>query len=269
MLSEFDKQRLQAGFDGELEPGEWQRLRESLKDSPEAAAYLEELEALRRELDAAPEVPVPTGLAEAIKREIPAAGVPGAGAPGDNVTRVDFTAGRDRAPRRAVNLRGGLALAASLVLAVGLGVQFMGVSELGTDSDLRSRMTGTLVDSAAQDAQQHWRWQGTDARATLRRSDSGLTLELEVEADPRTDLVLDLSGDQWRWRQDAASANLFQADGDQLRLAVKGKQRYRLELEPATMDGDSAQGTPPAAPRIGIAVQRMGRTLDQGAIVPD
>lgn len=265
MLSEFDKQRLQAGFDGELEPGEWQRLREALADSPEAAAYLAELEALQAKLEAAPEVAVPAGLAEAIKRQIPPAGN------GRNVTRVDFAAGaagRERSPRLAVNLRGGLALAASLVLAVGLGVQFLGVSELGMDSDLRSRMTGTLLEPGAKDSRQQWQWQGMAARAVLFRNDNGLTLDLEVDAGPAADLVLDVSGDQWRWRQDAASAAFSNATGGRLQLAVKGEQRYRLELEPATTDGESAQGIPPV-PRISIAVQRLGELPSQGTIVPD
>lgn len=266
-LSDTDKQRLQAGFDGELEPGEWRRIREEFRDSPEAAAWLAELAAVREALDDAPEIPVPPGLAASIKRQIPQRS-------GGSVTRVDF-GGRERQPNRrprpAANFAGGLALAASLVLAVGLGVQFLGVSELGMDSQMRSRMTGTLLDTDALEAQRHWQWEGMDARATLMRSDSGLTLELELDADPSADLVLLVSGDQWRWRQDATSVPFSKGRdlaGERLQLPVNGEKRYRLVLEPDTRDGGPAQGPLPA-PRIDIAMQRDGQLLHQGIIVAD
>lgn len=279
VLTDADKLRLQAGFDGELTPQEWHRLREDFRDSPEAEAYLAELATLRETLASAPDAPVPAGLAESIKAQIPR---PSAGRERDvkergNVIPVRFGGrGQGHSPRPARQLAGGLALAASLVLAVGLGVQFLGVSELGMDSQMRSRMTGTLLEPAAMEAQRHWQWEGMDARASLMRSASGLTLELELDAESATDLVLQVSGDQWRWRQEATSVPIStgrgistgrDAAGEQLRLAVNGKKRYRLVLEPATRDGDSAQGPLPA-PRIGVAVQRDGQLVHQGAIVP-
>jgi len=295
MLSDFDKQALQAGFDGELDAREWRRLQDNMRDSEAASAYLAELETIHQVLDGAQEVPVPSGLTDAIKQSIPAqrevhhsratlrgkapgarrplppsGSKPAAAKPG--VSRAQFGRGRDtRQPGAAVNWAGGLALAASLVMAVGLGVQFYGGSELGMDSHMRSRMTGALVDPAAMEAAQHWQWDAMDTRIRLMRSAAGLTLELEADADPAADLVLLVSGDQWRWRQDAASADLSTGRGAaprQLRLAVNGEQRYRLELEPATRDGEIAQGSLPA-PRIKLEVQRDGHLLDRAEIVPD
>jgi hypothetical protein len=263
MLSDIDKQRLQAGFDGELDAREWRRLRESFRDCAEADAYLAELAALQGVLSAAPEVPVPGDLAANIKQLIT---VP---AGDDKVSRVDFGARRRAQPRPAVNLAGGLALAASLLLAVLVGVQFSGVSELGTDSPLRSRMTGTLLDSSAQDAQQHWQWPGGEARAALLSGANGLTLALDLATEFPVELVLGVSGDQWRWRQEATSAPF--SDGQraapgQLRLAVdatRAPQRYRFALEPLSRDGKAAQG---AASRVDVRVEQGGRLLQEATL---
>ncbi|GAB3291575.1 DUF3379 domain-containing protein [Parahaliea aestuarii] len=258
MLSDFDKQRLQAGFDGELTSTEWRQLQDEFRDSAEAREWLAELESLRSALAGAPEVPVPKDLAAAIKARIPASE--------GNVRRVDFAAPRNTARP----LWGGLALAASLVVAVGVGMQFWGVAELGTDSQLRSRMTGTLLDAAAMEAQRHWQWQGMDARALLVRDNTGLVLELELDAQPAADLVLSLDGEQWRWRQDVAGRRQSDAKrpAAEMRLAVAGEERYRLEIEPDTRDGVAAQGTLPA-PRIHVRMERDGHSLDRGTIEPD
>ncbi|WP_116368818.1 anti-sigma factor family protein [Parahaliea mediterranea] len=257
MLSDFDRQRLQAGFDGELTPTEWRQLQDTFKDNAEAREWLAELEDLRNTLDGVPDVPVPEDLAAAIKARIPAGQ--------SNVRQVDFAARRSHRP-----LWGGLALAASLVVAVGAGMQFWGVSELGMDSQLRSRMTGTLFDAAAMEAQRHWQWPGMEARALLVRDDTGLVLELELAAQPAAELVLSLDGEQWRWRQDAASRSNTEVKrpAAEMRLAVAGEQRYRLELEPDTRDGEAAQGTL-SAPRIHLRMERDGQSLDRGTIAPD
>ncbi|MFV0278863.1 MAG: hypothetical protein ACK5HY_17015 [Parahaliea sp.] len=258
MLSDADKQRLQAGFDGELPAGEWRRLQVEFAGNDAAAAWLHELERLAAALDAAAEVVVPPGLAGNIKSSLKA--------PRDTVQRVDFnTRGRPVAKVAA-----GLALAASLLLAVGVGMQFGGVTELGKDSQLRSRMTGTLLDVAAMEARHQWQWQGMDARAMLMREASGLVLDLELEAAPRAELVLALPDGQWRWRQDAggeAQSGVESSVPGQLRLAVQGDRRYRFHLEPATRDGEIAHGRLPA-PRIEVSVEQGGEQLHQGAIVP-
>lgn len=268
MLGDSDKQRLQAGFDGELTPTEWRRVQEEFRGNVEAEAWLAELAHLRSTLDAVPEVPVPKDLAAAIKARIPAAAIrEETERKESNVRHVDFAARR----RPLGPLAGGLALAASLVMAVGVGVQFWGVSELGTDSQLRSRMTGTLFDATAPEAQQHWQWQGMDARALLVRDRTELALELELDAHTAADLVLSLDGEQWRWRPDTAGGSEMQTssgDADVLRLAVAGVQRYRLMLEPDTREGGAAQGTPPP-PQIHVRLERDGQSIDRGTIGPD
>ncbi|TXS94085.1 hypothetical protein FV139_10785 [Parahaliea maris] len=269
MLGDSDKQRLQAGFDGELTPTEWRRVQEEFRGNAEAQAWLAELAHLRSTLDAVPEVPVPKDLAAAIKVRIPEAAIKERSERKESTVRhVDFAA--RRRPLRP--LVGGLALAASLVMAVGIGVQFWGVSELGMDSQLRSRMTGTLFDAAAPEAQQHWQWPGMDARALLVRDNSELALELELDAQTAAELVLSLDGEQWRWRQDAAGASEMQqasgSDESVLRLAVAGEQRYRLMLEPYTRDGGSAQGTPPT-PQVHLRLERDGQSIHRGTIGPD
>ncbi len=257
MLSDDEKLRLQAGFDGELSPAEWQRLQAEYADSEAAMAYLAELQALQLTLTGSPEPEVPADLAGRIKILVPET---------DQATAPVVHLDRERRHSRSApssQWLGGLALAASFLLALGLGLHLTW-EQASEPQQMQDWMTGSLLGSATVLDRRQVQWDGLEARAVLLQEDGHFALDLELVSPTTSDLLLQVDGDRWRWSQAAGTGQRIglSAAGTQLYLAVNGAERFRLPLEPVTMDGEQVQDPLPA-PRITLSRQRDGQAVNQ------
>lgn len=126
MTTRLDPMRLGAFVDGELTPDEARALEAALRDDPEAAALVARLradrEALAQAFDAALDAPLPEAVLAMLD---PSASAGGAG------SRPTATVLAFPVWRRAPVVAGGLALAASALLAVGLTLRPANVPNTG------------------------------------------------------------------------------------------------------------------------------------------
>ncbi|MFV0478723.1 MAG: hypothetical protein ACK5ME_12950 [Parahaliea sp.] len=270
MLSDADKLRLQAGFDGVLSPHEWQQLQDEFADSSEAGILLAELGDLKSRLDDLPLIDVPPQLAANIKSELGCFSI--LSCESGRVDKQGYVQERRRIPempRPAVNWVVGMALAASLIMAVSLSMHLL--EDHTVEAGMQAWMSGSLLDTDKLIERRRWHWAELDGSATLIRDNDQLVLDLELDASiPLSNLVLEIAGSGWQWKinhTDAAVTIGRSAAGEQLRMAVDGSWRKRFMLEPVTTDGEYAQDLI-LAPQIRIALQRDGQPVNELIIGP-
>ena len=203
-MNEQDSLELQALVDGELDAAAEERLRQRLGNDPEAAQLEQELQALGQLLGNTPEPEVPNNLEQRILQRVP---LP--------VDRRADTAMIARLPRRERPQWQGFALAASLFVAVIVGVGALFPDEM--NPQLADQMTGTLLPQAERVSGTAFVWEDVEADINLLRSDAGLSLQ--IRADASQPVLLRVRGEG-----DATAL---------VELAVAGEQRLVYPLEGA------------------------------------
>ena len=168
-MNEQDYLELQALVDGELDTTAEHRLRQRLGADAEAAELERELQSLEQLLAAAPEPEVPDHLERRILQRVP---LP--------VDRRAETAIISRLPKREHPRWQGFALAASLFVAVIVGVGALFPDEI--NPELADQMTGTLLPQAERVAGAAFAWEDVEADINLLRNDAGLSLQIRADA---------------------------------------------------------------------------------------
>ena len=193
-MNENDKLELQALLDGELDAAEAQALRTRLAGDPEAELLEQEMIQLTALLADTADINAPADLEQRIVDSMPA--------PIDRQAQTQMIA---RIPRRSRPQWQGFALAASLLVAVVVGVGVWSPNAI--DRSLAGQMTGTLMPQADLLGSADFSWQDVDAHIALQRAgeayellvraDAGQPIEIYVftlDAQPIADLVV--SGEQ-------------------------------------------------------------------------
>lgn len=176
-MNENDRLELQSLLDGELDAAEAQALRARLAGDPEAELLERDLSALNALLAEAPEVSAPDGLELRILASLPA--------PIDRQAQTQMIA---RIPRRSRPQWQGFALAASLLLAVVVGVGVWAPDEI--DQRLAGQMTGTLVPQSELLGSAEFSWQDVDADVALLRSGDGYVLQVRADSEQSIEMYV-------------------------------------------------------------------------------
>lgn len=217
---------LNGSIDGEISAAEQEELDSLLASSPVVRNLNEELRAVTRILDELPELEPPKYLQETIERQV---SLP-VQSPANN-SKTGFLSGW----LNTNWLRTGVALAAGLVLTV--GVYEMGSEPIITGDT--SSMTGTVAKKGVADQQGalldsiNLDNQVLEGRVELRNKDGLFTLEVQLNSDGPAELVLNFGGRGLEFEGISHSQDkgktVSVVDGS-IHLASSGEQRYTLNL---------------------------------------
>ena len=228
-IDQHAEELLNGGVDGILSTAEQNELGSLLADSAQLRDFNEELKTITGLLDGLQEVEPPPYLQESIERQI----------------RLPVQSNQQEEKRGffatwlpAHWLRTGFALAAGAVLTV--GIYEMG-SEPMTVEDA-TRLVGTVVKSQAADQGEildsiHILTQTLNGRVELRNKDDLFTLDVQLNSDGPTQVVVDFAGrglefegiTRMRDQMDAVSI----VDGS-VNVTSSGEKRYTLNLRRTT-----------------------------------
>lgn len=251
MIDEHTQELIQAGVDGELDATGKVELGKILEASAEARRFHSELVRLAGFLDSIPGREMPTGLHARI------------------VQGIDLPSPRKRKSlfeliEGAPLLRYGFAGAAALVLAVTIS---MNREDLGAPVDVSS-MVGTMtrplpeaqleiVDRFTIDAG------STNGQVILERRETGMVVNIDVEAAEGFELEVDLAGSGLlldAFAQVDSQLDSISFKGEKFNVSGQGRQQFVLVLNPG------AGSTKVGQSRIDLVVKQQGVRVQSGSL---